>query len=345
MIVGNIIVVFIQISVFSLCPRGIVSLYFAVFRKDRGSRGGGVLFLRENLNRVVVPVGDTDVEILCIDVSVKNFCSRLILVYLSGTEGYAADQSAMHSATSLLEELLGTEQPVIIMGDFNCPNIDWRNNICLPCCHPKERTLLDFSILNGLSQRVTRATRPSSSNILDLVFCTDDLLSDLCVEVVGNPVVSDHHAVIIDVHHATPASCSDSPVSLRYDSSNSDFVPINASLLATDWRRFFSGSNDANEMHENLFNYLWFLIHCHVPMKHDPLPRSIHGAARRLERRIQKCDLNDTDKLNTLQKKLARCLTRRRRLLETKIANSKDSSRFYGCVINDEDARRPVRSC
>ena len=76
---------------------------FAVFRKDRGSRGGGLLFLvRKELNPVVVPVGDTDVEILCIDVSVKNFRSRLILVYLSGTESYAADQSAMHSATSLL---------------------------------------------------------------------------------------------------------------------------------------------------------------------------------------------------------------------------------------------------
>ena len=149
-----------------------------------------------------------------------------------------------------------------------------------------------------------------SSYILDLVFCTENLFSDLHIEVAGNPVASDHHAIIIEVHHVTPASCSGSSVSQSYDFSNSDFVTINASLLATHWRRFLSGSNDANEMHESLLNYLWFLIQCHVPIKHDPRPRSIHDAARRLERRIRKCDLNDTAKLNSLQKKFARCLTR-----------------------------------
>ncbi len=77
------------------------------------------------------------------------------------------------------------------MGDFNLPNINWNNFEC-----PQDDihdVLLDCFLTNCLCQYVKQPTR--EKNILDLVFCNDDL-SILDVKVVGKfTELCDHHMV------------------------------------------------------------------------------------------------------------------------------------------------------
>lgn len=59
--------------------------------------------------------------------------------------------------------------PFILVGDFNCPNIDWNNNT-FPV-DPVQNLLYDFVLQNNISQFVLEPTH--LENILDVVLSNE----------------------------------------------------------------------------------------------------------------------------------------------------------------------------
>ena len=80
--------------------------------------------------------------------------------------------------------------PTIIVGDLNCPNIDWKLN--KPLDSREATQLVDFVNANGMTQYVSDPTH--CSHILDIVLLNDALL--LSSLLVCEPFsVSDHCSV------------------------------------------------------------------------------------------------------------------------------------------------------
>lgn len=99
---------------------------FTVFRCHRSSKGGGVLLLvRRHTPCSQVDICAQTVELLCVDLHHSLSKTRLFVAYLPGTEGCAAAGELMSLSIGVMEDLLLTESPVITVGDFNCPHIDW----------------------------------------------------------------------------------------------------------------------------------------------------------------------------------------------------------------------------
>ena len=106
-----------------------------------------------------------------------------------------------HELTKL-EESLGKlnqnsnkQKHVILIGDFNCPYIDWESgNVQDGALQPDvHQQLVDLAIDHNLTQIVEDATR--RENTLDLCFTTNpSLIKD--VKVI--PGISDHDTVVVD---------------------------------------------------------------------------------------------------------------------------------------------------
>lgn len=111
---------------------------YSIFRKDRNSRGGGVLLAVEQTLAVSPLPSPPDLEVSTIKL---NFPKPVVVcvVYLPPL----SNNSTFTHLLSYLHQLFSSNESVFVVGDFNCPDIDW-------------------SIINGAS--------PSSSALCDLVF-------------------------------------------------------------------------------------------------------------------------------------------------------------------------------
>ena len=144
------------------CPFG-----FNVVRRDRDSRGGGVLLLIRDcisFRSVEIPIGFSHIELICVDISWGCAVWRIVGYYRSG--GF--DDEAEKYATDTIEclrFLCTGGRTICFLGDFNLPLINWQFNLA-----PNNkiyRIFLEFFMEFSLHQFVRSATR--HENILDLV--------------------------------------------------------------------------------------------------------------------------------------------------------------------------------
>ena len=121
-------------------------------------------------------------------------------------QGFQLDE--LDQALSKLGNKINT-QNVIIMGDFNLPNIDWGNHAIKPNSGYSTiaaNKLLTIMEEHGLTQhvRIPTPTQGNSSNILDLVLTNrPDLIKKLSV-VDG---VADHNSIVIDINILPKRKC------------------------------------------------------------------------------------------------------------------------------------------
>ena len=144
------------------------------------------------------------------------------------------------SALNALEDILSNHQHVIIVGDFNLPNINW---LSLSSHSPSSGLLCDFLFKYNLTQMIHHATH-SKGNILDLLITNiDHLISNIHITPSRGHISSDHfhisHEVTLNSHHHQNVS--------RYvlDYSKGDYDALNAYFLDTDFSFCFSSDVDA----------------------------------------------------------------------------------------------------
>ncbi len=253
---------------------------YQVVRLDRGSRGGGVLFLlRKGISFVSVQVADR-LEIVSLDLVSRQGKYRLIGVYLPP----GLEIAALDSALAEIHRLIDVSYPVLVLGDFNFPEIMWSMQIKPRGLAPQ--TFLEFTITAGLKQLVTESTRQDS--ILDLVLSsnTDTVIKVNVVEPFSN---SDHNAVDLAITWDPPCEQTETYRDFR----SADWTGMRAFLGCVDWAHILGCCATVDSCWDAIYWRLQQAIEAFVPKKVyrsalDPLPLylcKLRSKRRRLFRR------------------------------------------------------------
>ena len=140
---------------------------YSLFRRDRKDlvkeRGGGVLlYIKNELNPILIPeLCDSSFEesVWC-SIKCKNLCITVGVVYRATDSSKLNDESMYRLFDSIYDK------KVLIMGDFNYPELDWSDGSMLDLSHP----FVNCIATNFLEQYCKEPTR--GKNYLNLVFCS-----------------------------------------------------------------------------------------------------------------------------------------------------------------------------
>ena len=167
---------------------------YYIVRKDRNRNGGGVCAMADKkltVLEVCLSKCLSNLELVCFDVSwgCNSIAARVFVCYRP--PGYSPE--CANYMSDMIECLIASQHRSsanIIIGDLNCPNIEWPY-----LTSPNDRIhrpFLDFVVHAGLVQLVALPTR--IGNILDLVI-TDDP-GRLCSIVTGPCFAHSDHDVV-----------------------------------------------------------------------------------------------------------------------------------------------------
>jgi hypothetical protein len=248
---------------------------YNVHRCDRrGKRGGGVCILSDrNLSVSPVLSNGGDAELVAIDVHLSPLkIVRLCCAYLPNTEpSILLRHASLTSLCDAIDHISDTSHSVFISGDFNFPDIDWKNynwpvsrNIDSPTM---EEVFVESTLGSGLHQLQLEITRPVSGTNLDLLFTNDpDRIHNL--KTCCPPVKSDHSAVAFDISlgRQFSAGLTESSTAAR-NFKKGNYTAINANLCLTNWNIFFDNCMGVDEMYTKLLEYLDHLNNLFIPMK------------------------------------------------------------------------------
>jgi len=173
-----------------------LELNYEIYRRDRGSRGGGVLVLVSNkFLSSRVDQYETNCEIVWVKVELQGSKPLLISGYYKPKESDEFSQNEFSRSLHLVNQ---TKNHIWVLGDFNMPGFTWPNNTpCLkadcrfPTLYSNFTDILDD---HSLTQMVTEPTR--YDNILDL-FLTNN--PTLVSKVSILPGIADHDMIYAEV--------------------------------------------------------------------------------------------------------------------------------------------------
>ena len=160
---------------------------YAVYRKDRPADKHGGVFLAYRKDLPVKHIEDleTDGEILWCQLDIRG--KRPILLGTVYKPKHDDIESVDHLCDNLDKISNSTRlRDVVIHGDFNQPNIDWRTKATIPNHSASKATadrMLELIQIYGLTQHVKEPTR--LKNILDLVLTNNSTLVEETAVVPG----------------------------------------------------------------------------------------------------------------------------------------------------------------
>ena len=175
-----------------------------MYRSDRtGQRGGGtLLYISTKLGqRECLPLKRPingipfDSSVWCWVTPTRGKKILVGCIYRS-TSSLAVNNDKLNNLLKLASEIAGGNR-LLILGDFNVPNIDWINRILLPRARKLERDFFETVTDNFLFQHVKEPTRfrGTEKSTLDLIFTKEE--EDIKNVQVLTPIGrSDHGAVI-----------------------------------------------------------------------------------------------------------------------------------------------------
>lgn len=292
---------------------------YKLFRCDRPSRGGGVCILVHNRFSCVDVVNSVQCETIAIDLILDHYTVRLICSYVTNSDSAAVRKARIVDECDLISTLCLCPHPVVLVGDFNLPDIDW-NDLRISEETSKESVFVNTCLSNGLYQLVSEATRKPSGSLIDLLLTTEPgIIDHVCV--IDPPVRSDHQAITFSLL----GSVADSSSSQSFDFRRADFEAISANLCLVSWDVFFQSCSSAEEMYAQLVEFLHYLISLFVPIRRNS-SNVLHGGlklhVKKLEERLKRSFSS------SLHKRLERA-SRRLRMLEESSLDFKDSRSFF----------------
>ena len=234
---------------------------FSVFRKDRSAvkvgKGGGVMLYIHNSIKV------HDCQFLnkykseslwCKLVLGNGFETILGVVYRSPN----ADDAEVQELCNAIRD--ASCKQVIIMGDFNLPDINWES---LECHNSISECFMTLVQDTYLVQHVNVPTR--GDNILDLVLSSEQgMIEEL--KVIEHLANSDHNIVLFKAVVATVNSAS---ILAKHNYNLGDYDKINQLLNDVPWDSVFTNL-DANAMWELFLDKMSSAVDSYIPLyKHS----------------------------------------------------------------------------
>ena len=200
------------------------------------------------------------------------FCCWIIKFYLILV--YRPPSNDCGDDALLIDFLLEfcTDKEVIIFGDFNMPDIDWRADDCLFVNYsPRIRPFIDCFVSLGIKQWVSGPTFWRSGNTLDLVFTSEE-------DRVGTvetlpPYPSCGHLCVLFTYIFQSGVDSAGTREVRRDWFKGRYGIINNHLSDFDWNFEFAGLS-VSDMFDRLTAVLAPLISRYVSLSvNSPVPR------------------------------------------------------------------------
>ena len=165
------------------------------------------------------------------------------------------------SYISYLSNLATSHDPIIFLGDFNLPDINWSS---LSCTSFNSTLFCDFVFQYNLSQLVKSSTH-IHGNTLDLVLTNDpDLVSDLSVHSqASRAITSDHFIISFSISpFPLPMTCNE-PIYV-FDYPKVDLLGLCDYLLLFDFT-LYSTSNDIEVQWSTLKKIIYHGMDLFIP--------------------------------------------------------------------------------
>lgn len=205
---------------------------YILYRRDRDSRGGGILICVDSGLPSKLISTHPKAEILVVEVG----CAPAITLCLVYKSPNASDELVSDIYTVI--EGLATVSNLIVLGDFNCPDIDWQT---LSASSVSSTILCDLLFEHNLGQLVSSPTHVHG-NVLDLVITnSESCFTNLWVD--NSDMPSDHFKVCFTFLSDEPSTSRRSKFSFVYDYTKVDFSSMCSYLCDYDFSDFLQSSN------------------------------------------------------------------------------------------------------
>jgi len=327
---------------------------YKIVRKDRhgAHNGGGVAaFVKRNIHvlEVTVDAEFDELELLCFDMVCHAHKLRFFNVYRPPhTESVA--RRYVDLLVQCLSRHAAKNYSNVIVGDFNCPKIDWKTLTCTTTDYVTT-TFFNWVVRNGYTQFVNFATR--GANTLDLVLtdCESVVSSISCSTPIGH---SDHCVIdfVIFVHTTTMVSDVVNSNKKSYHWYKADFCAMEQHLSNVDWYALIYTNPSALASWSAFIDVLWHVVELYVPSgkqvvnKDRPkrYPHKIVKLTRKKRALWKKCALSPCDvrmqwKYRDCVNKYRACCRNFARQQEENIINADNLGAFYRHV------NRRIRHC
>lgn len=310
-------------------PLGELSQIYNIHRCDRLRRkGGGVSIIVRSIfqfHEIRKECLSKAFEYICGDIYCMNRSIRVACVYRTPS----CDSESSKILNARLSDLINSStanDDLIIAGDFNYSDIDWRNMTGNAAAGDFVSMIKNF----GLRQVITAPTR--GTNILDLVIVNSNICRDVYVgQKVGN---SDHRCVLFDL------SIQKAETVWKYKKifSQTNFDYARAQINSIDFSKHFDSMNTVDECYEFLLDVLHRSVGDCVPTLRVRADRSLlpqylvdlDNRRMRLWETASQTNLQpDWDEYNLFCQRFNKKIKKFNRSIENKILLSSDQKGLY----------------
>ena len=211
----------------SVFDQEILPTNYNIYRKDRPSRGGGVLIATKSFIPVSVVCSDQSnnaLEILTVRLNLsKPLTLSCVYIPPNPSDSYMYDLTS--NLTHVVQSNLSTD--IIITGDFNLPDINWDT---LSTTSTPSSAFCDFIFDNSLTQLIDQPTH-AKGNILDLILSnSDELITNLTISSSNSWISSDHFVITFQLAQELLHAPSTIPKYV-YDFPKANYSAIQSYLL------------------------------------------------------------------------------------------------------------------
>lgn len=271
---------------------------YRVFRRDRGTRGGGVaLLIKKNIECTAFGGVQVNESIFC-----KLQLNGVSIIVGAVYRPPNAPLSFLETLSDFLEGHIRDNTKVIIAGDFNLPGLRW-DTLVPGATEVKDcELLLEIAYNFNLKQVVNEITRhgPTSGSILDLIFLSDGFREP---EIMLHDGLSDHKLISLKCEFGSVTKYKKREPKLVPDFQNADDVTI-LDYLETTFDNF-ERSRPVNELWKEFKNAVNYCMAHYVPRKrvnpkkYSPwITREIIQLQRKIKRRRRKKPVNQEEILS-----------------------------------------------
>lgn len=170
---------------------------YNVFRNDRTTAGGGVFILtHKSLTAEEKPELVSDCETNWVKIKLQDRRDLYAGVFYMPHRN-DKDPKELEKSLNKITKDGALEKDILLVGDFNCPDIDWTDHSIRPGAHDRDiqQDVIDITSSSFLTQIHHLPTR--FSNSIDLIFTTNPSLAKYSNSIPGLSQ-SDHDMVVAD---------------------------------------------------------------------------------------------------------------------------------------------------
>ena len=313
---------------------------YDIFRRDRPTRGGGVLIaVKKDLCCEEISSSKDTESIFC-KINIKN--SRPLIIG-SVYRAPDLDFELSNKLSAEIHNIYNRFQNSIFWlgGDFNLPDINWENQDIPGNRYPQSinEIFLEMSQNLGLQQIVDFPTRGTS--LLDLFFTNKPDLVSNCELLAG---LGDHEAVSIKNSLFIKKKKPTKRKILLWNRADVNKIKEETHAFRNTFLKTFSTSSNVNEMWEYIKKEIFNIIDKHVPFKmtssktHQPwINTETKKLIRKKNRWLHKAKTSNSDKVWKIYRKIKSvtqrtCRQTHEEYLKTLFKNDRSNKKLWSYI-------------